>query len=72
MQLFVYREKRIATNRTRHMKSERKVRKWLGEEGFSVEELGGGGTTFNFWVTKKGTPSFSIFQSKDKHDVVLY
>jgi len=49
---------------------EERLQRWLGEEGCNVEKLGDEKTTFNLWVTKDGLPSFSVYQPRDKHDVI--
>jgi len=48
-----------------------RVLKWLREEGYSAEKAQDAHTSFRYWVTKTGSPKFSVFQPKNNPDFIL-
>jgi hypothetical protein len=50
---------------------EERVLKWLREEGYNAEKANDGNSSFRYWVTKTGSPKFSVFQPRNKPDFIL-
>jgi len=52
-------------------KVQEQLQRWLAEEGFVIEKRLDGNSSFRYWVTRTGSPKFSVFQPRSKSDIIL-
>jgi len=52
-------------------KVQEQLERWLAEEGFTIEKRLDGNSSFRYWVTRTGSPKFSVLQPINKSDIIL-